>query len=52
MSNKVGYALTALFVAVGVAAVAFFATHHAVYGNCKQTIEGEVCDLIKWEGNK
>jgi hypothetical protein len=25
---------------------AFF---NPVYGNCKQTIEGRSCDLIKWE---
>ena len=30
----------------------FFTTHHRVYGNCKNTIEGRECSLIKWEGNK
>jgi len=25
------------------------AFYNPVYGNCKQTIEGRSCDLIKWE---
>jgi hypothetical protein len=45
-------ALGAVFIALVIAGVAFIATHHPVYGKCHQTIEGRVCTLIKWEGNK
>jgi len=30
----------------------FFATHHAVYGNCHQTTDGKVCTLLGYKGNK
>lgn len=30
----------------------FFATHHPVYGDCKQVGADTICKLIKWEGNK
>lgn len=35
-----------------VIAGAFRATHHPVYGDCKQVGADKVCKLIKWEGNK
>jgi hypothetical protein len=45
-------ALGALFIALIIAGVAFFATHHAVYGKCHQVADQRICTLIKWEANK
>lgn len=32
--------------------VHFYTTHHRVYGNCEITVDGKVCELIRWEKNK
>jgi hypothetical protein len=32
--------------------IGFTTTHHALYGNCHQTSDGQSCQLIKWVGNK
>ena len=31
--------------------VHFYTTHHRVYGNCEITVDGKVCELIRWEKN-
>lgn len=41
--------LTALL--TGAYGVHFYTTHHRVYGNCHTTVDGKVCDLIRWEKN-
>jgi len=40
------------FLVLALLAVGFRATHHPVYGNCHQTIDGHVCTLLKWQANK
>jgi hypothetical protein len=42
----------AFFTALIIAGVAFFATHHAVYGKCHQEADQRICTLLKWEANK
>ena len=44
--------IIALTLALAIAGGVFLATHHAVYGNCKHTADGYVCELLRYEGNK
>ena len=44
--------LTALLLTALVSLVGFRLTHHPVYGKCHASDMGQICTLIKWEGNK
>jgi hypothetical protein len=41
-----------LILTIVTSGVWFYTTHHKVYGNCHITVDGRVCDLIRWESNK
>jgi hypothetical protein len=40
-----------LILIIIIGGVWFTSTHHKVYGNCHTTVDGRVCDLIRWEKN-
>ena len=44
--------LAVLAIALSRLAVGYRATHHPVYGNCHTTVDGQVCTLIKYAGNR
>jgi hypothetical protein len=54
--TKRGKRLRALLILAGIVAFSYgtewVLTHHKVYGNCRYTIEGKECDLLRWEKNK
>jgi hypothetical protein len=43
--------ITATGIALAIAGGVFLATHHAVYGKCHQTPDGQVCTLLYYARN-
>ena len=45
--------LTALaLILLALVAIGYRATHHPVYGNCRNTPDGRTCTLLHYAGNK